>query len=270
LQQEIKDRLWEELDYIQEAQHTQWFGEILKSEEGIRVPHVHQALSTKRLLTLSWLEGNPFKWLETQSETIREKAGERLFRAWYNPFYHVGLLHGDPHLGNYTFTSDDQTLNLMDFGCVRCFKPALVGAVIQLYQALKRGQRDDEADAYKALGFGELDNELLDVLHLWARFLYGPLLEDRVRPLEETFSGVPGKAVAEQVHDVLCRKGGITPPRAFVFLDRAAVGVGSALIRLKIRLNWHRIFEGLIEGFSEERVHDRQMALPNWPANISE
>jgi hypothetical protein len=110
---------------------------------------------------------------------------------------------------------------------------------------------------------------MIEALNLWARFLYGPLLEDRVRPLEETFSGEPGKAVAGQVHEILRKKGGIKPPRFFVFLDRAAVGIGSALIRLRVSLNWHKLFEELIEGFSPDEVASRQKALTEAP-NVSQ
>lgn len=271
LQAEIKARLEEELNYVQEAQHIHWFQEILHHDPEICVPHVFEDLSTRRLLTLTWLEGKPFTWLETQSLSLREHAARRLFRAWYKPFYHFGLLHGDPHLGNYTFAPDEEsTLNLLDFGCVRRFTPTLVGGVIHLYHALRRGSRDDAADAYRALGFEELDTELLEVLQLWAQFLYGPLLEDRVRPLEETFSGNPGKEVAGHIHEILCRQGGVKPPRAFVFLDRAAVGIGSALIRLQVSLNWHQMFEELIADFSEEQLATRQHTLPNWPTDISQ
>ena len=58
-----------------------------------------------------------------------------MFRAWYVPFYHYGVIHGDPHLGNYTVRPDG-TVNLLDFGCVRIFAAAFVSGVIDLYHAL--------------------------------------------------------------------------------------------------------------------------------------
>jgi hypothetical protein len=158
---------------------------------------------------------------------------------------------------------------LLDFGCVRLFPPSVVEGILQLYRALQSGSLKQAASAYEALGFQGLDHEMIEALNLWARFLYGPLLEDRVRPLEETFSGEPGKAVAGQVHEILRRKGGVAPPRFFVFLDRAAVGIGSALIRLKVSLNWHQLFEGLIEGFSLDEMASRQKALTVAP-NVSQ
>ena len=262
LQQELRDRLYEELDYGQEARHVQWFGQILAGEEGVRVPQVYPHLSTHRLLTLSWLEGQPFGWLEAQSEETRTCVAERLFRAWYTPLYTAGVLHGDPHLGNYTVSPEENmTLNLFDFGCVKRFEPQVVGAIVGLYKALLHNNWSQERQAFEDLGFRTQDEDVLQALHLWARFLYGPLLEDRVRPLDETFSGIPGKDIAATVHKLLRKGGGVAPPGAFVFLDRAAVGIGSAMIRLKVSLNWHALFEELIHGFSPLSLGDNQKRL---------
>ena len=54
------------------------------------------------------------------------------------PFYDYAVIHGDPHLGNYT-ASPEMRLNLLDFGCIRVFRPSLVQGVIDLYWALVRG-----------------------------------------------------------------------------------------------------------------------------------
>ena len=59
-----------------------------------------------------------------------------MFRAWYVPFYEYGVIHGDPHLGNYTVRGRDGDVNLLDFGCIRVFEPKFVKGVIDLYFAL--------------------------------------------------------------------------------------------------------------------------------------
>jgi len=93
---------------------------------------------------------------------------------------------------------------------------------------------------------------------MWARFLYEPLLDNRVRPIDETYSGVRGREVAGAVFEALKRKGGVKPPREFVFMDRAAVGLGSVFMHLRAQLNWHVLFEDLIQGFSKESFEKRQ------------
>ena len=67
-----------------------------------------------------------------------------------------------------------------------------------------------------------------------------------------------GASVAGKVHAELRRLGGVTPPREFVLMDRAAIGLGSVFLHLKAEINWHRLFEELIEGFDEAAMEGRQ------------
>jgi predicted unusual protein kinase regulating ubiquinone biosynthesis (AarF/ABC1/UbiB family) len=262
IQEEIRERLFEELDYQQEARNLNRFRSMLANEAGVQIPQVIPSLSTSQLLTMTWLEGEPFLNARESPPPVREWLAEKLFRAWYKPFYHYGLLHADPHLGNYTVQlGKDPCLNLLDFGCVRVFPPSFVKGVLDLYQGLLTDDPDLRAHAYETWGFKDLNQELLDALNQWALFLYGPLLDDRIRPIEETFSGNPGREIASNVHETLRKQGGISPPRCFVFMDRAAVGIGSAFIHLRVSLNWHRLFQELIEGFSMSQLEARQQHL---------
>ena len=256
---EIADRLREELDYQREAAHMRLYGEVLRDEPGIAVPTSLPELSTRRLLTMTWLDGAPI--LDTAKAPImrRNQVALRMFRVWYVPFYHYGVIHGDPHLGNYT-VAPDGGVNLLDFGCVRVFRASFVRGVIDLYHALERGDRDLAVHAYQSWGFGNLSGEMIEVLNRWARFVYGPLLDDRARLIQEKANGADGAAVVESVHRDIRRLGGVRPPREFVFMDRAAVGLGSVFMHLKAEINWHRLFHELIEDFDESALAARQHA----------
>ena len=254
---EIADRLREELDYQREAAHMRLYGDILRDEPGIAVPQPIPELSTRRLLTMTWLDGAPI--LDTAEAPIarRNQVALRMFRVWYVPFYRYGVIHGDPHLGNYT-VAPGTSLNLLDFGCVRVFSAPFVRGVIDLYHALERDDRDLAVHAYRSWGFGNLSTEMIEVLNRWARFVYGPLLDDRARLIQEKSNGVDGASVVESVHRDVRRLGGVRPPREFVFMDRAAVGLGSVFMHLKAEINWHRLFHELIEDFDETALAARQ------------
>ena len=101
-------------------------------------------------------------------------------------------------------------------------------------------------------------DEVLDVLNQWARYIYTPLLEDKVRRIHDTDTGAYGAGVAAKVHKELNRLGGITPPREFVLVDRAAIGLGSVFMRIKAEVNWYRVFHNLIEDFDAEVMAERQ------------
>jgi predicted unusual protein kinase regulating ubiquinone biosynthesis (AarF/ABC1/UbiB family) len=256
---EIADRLREELDYRREAAHMRLYGRMLEGEAGVAVPVPYPELSTRRLLTMTWLAGAPILDITKAPLERRNRVALRMFRIWYVPFYYYGVIHGDPHLGNYTVGSED-TVNLLDFGCIRVFGASFVRGVIDLYHALERGDRDLAVHAYRSWGFGNLSGEIIEVLNRWAAFVYGPLLDDRKRLIQDKAGGASGAAVADSVHRELRRLGGVRPPREFVFMDRAAVGLGSVFMHLKAEINWHRVFQELIEDFDEARLAARQAA----------
>lgn len=257
---EIAARLREELDYLREAKHMALYRRMLAAEDGVHVPEPIGDLTTKRLLTMTWLDGERMmKFIEAHrdDQEMRNRVAYNMFRAWYVPFYFYGIIHGDPHLGNYSVRPDG-SVNLLDFGCIRVFPPDFVRGVIDLYRAI---ERDDEAlavSAYERWGFRDLNRETIQVLNRWAAFLYGPLLEDRPRRIQENENEIYGAEVASGVHAELRRLGPVTPPREFVLMDRAAIGLGSVFMHLKAEINWYRVFHDLIGDFDPDVLARRQ------------
>lgn len=257
---EIAARLREELDYERERKHTRMYRAMLADEPMVHVPEPVDALSTKRLLTMGWQEGQQIgRFIESDPPAeARNQTAMSLFKAWYIPFYYYGVIHGDPHLGNYT-VRPDQSLNLLDFGCVRIFHPPFVGGVIDLYYGVRDDDRDRAAHAYQTWGFANLNDEMIDTLNIWARFVFAPILEDKTRRIEETNATSYGADTAAKVHAELKRIGGVTPPREFVFMDRAAIGLGAVFLRLNAEINWYRLFHELIGGFDQNDLARRQI-----------
>ena len=257
---ELSERLREELDYEREAAHMRLYRLMLAGEPEIRVPEPVPELTTKRLLTMTWLEGRAIQSRidEDPPQEERDAYARVLFRAWYVPFYHYGVIHGDPHLGNYQIRSDLHGINLLDFGTIRVFPPHFVTAVVRLYEAVRDGDDEKAIHAFEAWGFRNLPRETWQVLMKWARFLHEPLIDDRVRPISETQDPQFGRKVAEEVHAGLKKTGGVRPPREFVLMDRSTVGLGSVFLRLKAKQNWHRLFEELIAGYDEDALAARQ------------
>ncbi|HSI02232.1 MAG TPA: AarF/ABC1/UbiB kinase family protein [Reyranella sp.] len=257
IQAEIRTRLREELDYRREARHVALYRHLLRDEPGVQVPDTVPELSTDRLLTMSWLAGEPLLNWKRRSQDERDALAINMFRAWYRPFYFYGVIHGDPHLGNYSVRPDG-SVNLMDFGCVRVFPPRFVRGSIELYRALMTDDLERAVAAYEDWGFSGLNRDMIAVLNRWAAFLYGPLMDDRPRRLTEGMAEGHGRDMAQNVFGELRRMGGVRPPREFVFMDRAAIGLGSVFIHLRASINWHRLFEGLIEGFDVDALAARQ------------
>ena len=268
---ELRDRLREELDYTREAAHQRLYGIMLAGDAKVQVPSPIMDLTTKRLLTMTWLPGRPLMRRVEEGPSLEERnvyaAG--LFQAYYKPLYNYGVIHGDPHLGNYLVRApagdDAGGINLLDFGTIRVFAPHFIGGVIRLFEAV-RDQDDDKArHAFEEWGFRDLSIEMMGHLKRWAEFLYAPLIDDRVRPIQDLDDLQLGRRVAESVHKGLraesARTGkSVKIPREFPLMDRAAIGLGSAFSRLRAEQNWHRMFNELIVDFSEARLAERQAA----------
>ncbi len=103
---EIGARLREELDYRREAKHVALYRDMLKDTAAIRVPNVWPGLSTGRLLTLDWLEGDRLLDHRDDPLAVRNRIATAMFSAWWLPFSRHGVIHGDPHLGNYSVFAD--------------------------------------------------------------------------------------------------------------------------------------------------------------------
>ncbi len=259
---ELGERLREELDYAREAAHMRMYRAMLADTDDVHVPKFRPELSTRRLLTMTWLDGERLLAFVDRPLEERNRIATALFHAWWRPFARYGVIHGDPHLGNYTVIQKDgkpEGLNLLDYGCIRIFPPSFVEGVIGLYRGFQKGDRAEIAKAYSIWGFRDLNDEMVDTLSLWARFIYAPLLDDRVRTIADGIAPhTYGRREVWQVKQRLKPKGPVTIPREFVLMNRAAVGLGAVFLHLKAELNFHRLFEAEIEGFSREALEERQ------------
>ncbi len=102
----------------------------------------------------------------------RNAIAQAMFTAWWFPFSRYGVIHGDPHLGNYSVFEEKEKpagINLLDYGCIRIFPPSFVGGVVDLYRGLQNGDDALVVHAYETWGFKRLSRELIDTLNIWAR-----------------------------------------------------------------------------------------------------
>jgi len=270
---ELAERLREELDYEREASHLRLYHAMLREVPEASVPEPVEALSTRRLLTMDWVVGRGMqKVLDTNpTQEQRNDMARALFKAWYTPLYHYGVIHGDPHMGNFT-VREDYGLNLLDFGAIRVFTPEFVQGNIDLYRALRDKDEERAFQAYEKWGFVGLSRETALVLNEWASFLYEPLMDDRVRPIQTSDNPDRGRELMERVYSGLKRTGGVKLPRQFVLVDRSAIGLGSVFLRLGAELNWCEMFHELIADFDAAKLAERQktaLAAARVPAPLN-
>ena len=161
---------------------------MLADRPFVRVPRVDESLSTRRLLTLQWLDGEPLSRFESAPQEARDAIAVGLFDAWWRPFLRYGVIHGDPHLGNYAVAASGEGAKRASrastcsttAACASSRRASCCG-VVELYRALKANDEARIAEAYAMWGFPKLTPGTFEAMTIWARFMCGPILDDRVR-----------------------------------------------------------------------------------------
>jgi predicted unusual protein kinase regulating ubiquinone biosynthesis (AarF/ABC1/UbiB family) len=235
---EAKARLEEECDYALEAVRQETFGRLFKNHDTIVIPAVHGDWSTDRVLTTTWLEGRSYEAFlaSDPDQATRDRVGRALFEFYFGTLYRHALFHADPHPGNYTFREDGR-VGIFDFGCVREFDAATVGALANLLVAV----REDDAEAIGS-GLVELgarrpkkDRDLATVRGLLRGF-FAPMLTPGEHRVEA--------GVAMEARSVLSSKRAMLRlrlPGKLLFLFRIRFGLYAVLARLGARCDWRAL-----------------------------
>jgi predicted unusual protein kinase regulating ubiquinone biosynthesis (AarF/ABC1/UbiB family) len=137
---ELKDRISEELDYELEAMSQQMFADAYAGDPDIYVPNV--VMSTGQVLVSEWMDGTPLSRIIAEgSKEQRDRAGILLVRFLFSGPSRAGLLHADPHPGNFRLL-DDGRLGVLDFGAV----DRLPGGLPRFFGRLLRIMHEDDPD----------------------------------------------------------------------------------------------------------------------------
>lgn len=117
---EVEQKMLEETDYDLEIRRSMEFSEACKSLTDIVFPEYFPKLSSKRIITMSWLEGLHLKeFLATKpSQKLKNKIGQALWDFYHFQQHELRAVHADPHPGNFMITPDEK-LAVIDFGCIK-------------------------------------------------------------------------------------------------------------------------------------------------------
>ena len=137
---ELRDRVAEELDYELEAESQRAFAAAYAGDPDIYVPGV--IMATSQVLVTEWMDGTPLsRIISDGSKEERDQAGILLTRFLFSGPGRAGLLHADPHPGNFRLL-DDGRLGVLDFGAV----DHLPDGLPPFFGRMLRIMHDDEAD----------------------------------------------------------------------------------------------------------------------------
>ncbi len=233
---EIRARLEEELDYLQEAANIHEFSQLLANTPGVRIPKVHPGWSTERVLTMDRLPGMDLEQFLAQSTPqARQRAGTTLANLLFTQIFRLRTLHADPHPGNYLFDADG-TVGLLDFGCVKRFDEFWIADYARSGLAAVEGRRADCLQACRDLGaLHGASPEAEELLWQMVTTLLHPMTQGRYTV------GAHGDTVLERIAPIghkLVRYPQVRAPRDLVYLHRSLGGTYVLLRRLVVRGDW--------------------------------
>jgi len=246
LVEELQKGILEETDYVQEAENLEFFRKELSRLTYLSIPKVYRELSTDRVLTMSYIEGEILSdFLKGKpSAAVRDLIGERLEEMQVTQLHWLKAVHADHHPGNYLFRPDGG-IGLVDFGSVKRIKFE-ISELNQCY--VERTWQKGEAAArhFLKLLFGP------KVPYERARKVL-PLLEplcDMVYPRDPAANAVVDSRdlklhqLQSRCQQVVLRERLIDPECALI--GRAQMGLDHILYELGARANgreiWRRVF----------------------------
>lgn len=241
--QELEERLHEELDYINEAKNIALFQKMFRDDEEVIIPEVYPDVSSRRVLTMSHVEGYPFKDILGPGidQALKDWVALKYFRVLWRQIFEYGVLHTDPHPGNYLVTYHPK-LAILDFGSIRIFPEPIRTAYHQLAKGILAGDQALMADCFVRLGFlgpGDNPEPMVRIM----RIIFEPVLRDRKYDPRDFNSMERGmEAAAIGFEHRLFRE-----PGHRVFLARALMGLDAYLKQFGTVTNWHREFKRCVE-----------------------
>jgi len=245
---EIRSRVFEELDYVREADNQRAFCDLYDGHPYIRVPRVIDSHSTSRVLTTEYVSGRRFEEIVGDDEDARYRWGEILYRFAIGSILRYGVFNGDPHPGNYIF-DDRGRVVFLDFGCVKFFPEAMLQTWWKLVDSHLTGKPERFRSLAVDLGFIKEDSELGEaLLYDYFGYYYEPFHDDRDYTFTREYNSKALLMVMRPQGRFAGMEKKMNMPRDFVLVNRIHWGVFSLLANLEARANWHRIHDEYLYG----------------------
>lgn len=247
---ELRDRVMEELDYAREADNQRAFAAEFADDPHFLVPRV--VASAPKVIVSEWVEGTGLATIiDTGTQQERDRAAELLTELHFSAPQRVGLLHADPHPGNYRLTADSR-LGVIDFGSVARLPqgtPPIIGRVSRL--AL-RGDAGAVLAALRAEGFVPAGFEpdpraLMAYVAPFTEPLRGTTFHFDRAWMQQQAAMMADLSSAESK---LARH--LNLPPAYLMIHRVTLGSLGVLCQLDATAPFRRIVERWLPGFAED------------------
>ena len=246
---ELQERIGEELDYDREAQAQQQYADAFKDHDEFVVPRVIK--HSPSVIVSEWIEGRPLSSIITDgTQQERDEIGLKYVRFMFSGPKYAGLLHSDPHPGNFRVMADGR-LGVVDFGLCARLPEGLPPAIGRLLRISLEGDAAAVLAGLREEGFikprMEIDpDQLMDYLSPFA---------EPARAEKFQFSRTWMRAQANRTGDF--RSPGasmalkINLPPSYLLIHRVWIGGIAVLSQLEAEAPFRSVLEEFLPGFTD-------------------
>ncbi len=240
--EEVKERLFEELDYLKEADNIRRMAAMHADVPAIVVPEVVPEATTRRVLTMSFVDGIPpgDAASDDYPEKLRDQWGATLFEFTMRGLLEHRFLHADPNFANFAFREDGKVV-VYDYGCMKAIPEELAAGYATLFDAVIHRRKGAIPKILRGMGVykeggAPLPRAMTDP--------YVDLLQDIVRKSPPFTFGED-----DTIYDTLMELGkanwqdatDIRFPKDVVFIDRTLGGLFGNLGKLEATGPWRAL-----------------------------
>ncbi len=235
--EEGRSQLHQEADYIREADYLCRFGALLSAEDDFQVPHYYEALSTDKVLAMSYIESRPIEAMMDAPQEVRDRIVYLLMSLTLRELFEFKLMQTDPNFANYRYNDETEQIVLLDFGATREISDGLSAEYRQLMETCLSGNVENIMTHIAKMGLipADISGEPRDIISDMIAMSVAPLSRD------EDFD-FGSNSIATDLRDRGMEIAGNrelwhVPPAETVFLQRKLGGMYMLATRLRARIN---------------------------------
>jgi predicted unusual protein kinase regulating ubiquinone biosynthesis (AarF/ABC1/UbiB family) len=241
---EAKRQLHLETDYEGEARNLERYSRLVADMPGVVVPRVHRALTTRRILAMDWMDGDPLESLSSEAvpQATRNAIARTLQELMFREMFDYQFMQTDPNVDNYLYLPATQQIGLLDLGSVAQFPREFSEHYRRVCRAVVAGDAEGVRAAATDIGYIHPDDSperargVVDIIQLTCE----PFAHRG--PYDFATSGMIGRA-RDLALSVAMRQGLRSPPPQTIFLHRKLLGTFLICSRLRARVNVHALIE---------------------------
>ncbi len=249
---ELRERVFDELDYAREAQYQRAFATRYDGHPFIHVPDIVGDLCREQVLVSERIHGTTFdRFVAEGSDADKRRVGEIIFRYAFGSIGRFRLFNGDPHPGNYLIEDgpDGPTVAFLDYGSVKLFTRERYASMRRIEAAMSLGDQDAAIEALREAGFLPRSAQVDEAaVYAWFRLYTRPVIADQPFTFTPEFAAEVIRTSADPrspLADVLRR---LNLPSDYLLLNRIQFGLNSVLARLGATGDWRAIRDEYLDG----------------------